>query len=690
MVENITWKQIMEADNSQLQSYCDDFGLSDRGDEDHVRERLLRHILSISLPSGELLLQGKININKASADEMRLWPFMGDTLVRNIIDYRRKYERFYKIDDLMNVKGVGENLFKRISQFIDVSGKTHIKVAKDVRVDADLELIKLEDEIRQKAWEIRNIQDNLNIDMDSLASVMTNMRGKEGGLSKGLKDIDKFTKNLSTHEKRLSSLRGRLQKKFDTVKDLEKMKKQEISELRAERLRLEEILPWKFIITSDLENLQEQCEGFGLSPRGDEASLRDRLMRHILNIKLPLGEFLLEGKLNINTATPEEMSLWPYMGTTLVKNVNAYRTQYGGFYKVEDLMNVKGVGENLFRKLVQFVDVSGKTHIKVKRGTRADSDMALIRLEDDIRNKAWELQDLRDHIDIDIDYLRQMTDGLESERDRIGDDMADLEEAQAQLLLKEKDLEDLRSDMSRQLDTLAQLRENSEDAYQNLVDLREEAEKNQALIEEQKAELEDQKGQLEEERSELNEMRSDIQDEKRALEEEKEEVTAIKDKLDEGKGTIMEDTDAFRKQQEDIDAKMKAIEEKEEEIDSQSREIEDKERDLDDRAKEIDEVADRIGMNLKSIDEQTVDIPIMVMRDPDDMNPEDDRVILESTDWLIQKTINVYYEGEKLSDDYSQVIFRNVPIEKSYNILVDTGERKYILMKNFKPGGEEL
>ncbi len=662
MVENITWKEIIESDVDKLQQYCDDFDLPERGDEDNLRERLLRHILSISLPSGEIFLQGKININKATAEEMSLWPFMGHTLIRNILDYRKKYEKFHKIEDLLNVKGVGDNLFKKLVPFVDVTGKTHIRVIKGIRVEADLEFIKLEDEIRQKAWEIQDVHDHLSINMDSLGELMAGVEEKESLISKNLKLVTSLDAKLEKKAKRMMKIKDQLEKKITFTKELEVKKKQEIKELQAERILLEKILPWKFIITSDLEELQNQCEELGLSSRGDEASLRDRLMRHILKINLPVGELLLEGKLNLNTATPEEMSLWPYMGSTLVKNIMSYRDTYGKFYKVEDLLNVKGVGNNLFKKLVQFVDVSGKTHIKVKHGTRAEADMELIKLEDDIRNKAWELQDLKDHVDIDVDYLSELTRELEAERDTIGDNIGELEEFQAKIALKEKELEVLKNGMSEQFESLKAIRENSENAAQEIMDLKEEAEMNKRMSDEALSEIEDQRKLIEGERAQ-------VADEKSALEEERK-------RLDELKGEIQ-----------NADSKLKEINEREENLISRENDIDSKAGDLKDLEQHLNDIRFGVGAKPEDMDVETVDIPILVQRDPGDENPEDDRVILDSTDGYIRRIINVYYQGQKMEDDYSRVVFKDIPVKKSYNIMVDTGERKYFLMKNFNPGG---
>ena len=808
----LPWKEVIMADEGELRALCERHELSTRGDPPVLRDRLMRRILNINLPLRELLLEGKLNINTATPEEMSLWPYMGDVLVSNIIAYREKYGRFNRVEDLLNVTGVGENLFRKLIQFVDVSGRTHIKVKQGTRAEVDMEFLRLEEDIRNRAWEIGNLRETVDLEMDTLSTVMGAVRSHERELISGNRQVEKIRGTLSGEERRLYFLKDRLMKKLEAAQEVQQKMKQEIDELSRERLQLEKVLPWRTIILADLEELREQCVHLGLSPRGDEASLRDRLMRHILTINPPLGDLLLEGKLNINTATPEEMGLWPYMGDTLVANIMAYRNEYGRFNSIDDLMSVKGVGENLFRKLVHFVDVTGRTHIKVKHGTRAEANLALIRLEDDIRNKAWEVQDIRDHLDLDIEYLRKLMDGMGSERNLVSDHLSELENARERILLKETEMTDLRSELTRQIDSITLLRQDSEGTLDRIRELGEDAEQRRLALQEESIELEDMRRRLDEERMDLNELRAIIQQEQGELDGEREEIIILRDQLrdiqaglipsgihdrtgqeyptdefDEGRqhieafpdepgtgfrsrevhpygpdtrqdepdGRTQEDLDTLRQElatrldeldirqedldarqqnldaiqqdidareqnldaiqqdidareqnldtiqqdidarqqnldtiQQDIDARLDELETRQQEMDGQRQALDARDRDLEQREREMKELSDRIGMDLKDLADHTIDIPVMVMRDPDDPDPTDDMVILESTDWLVKKSINVHYQGEKLSDMYSQVTFKDVPMDKTYNILVDTGERKYVLMKNLKPGGE--
>ena len=51
-----------------------------------------------------------------------------------------------------------------------------------------------------------------------------------------------------------------------------------------------------------------------------------------------------EGKLNINTATAEELMLLNGIGEVLAQRIVEYREEHGPFNQPSDLLNVKGIG----------------------------------------------------------------------------------------------------------------------------------------------------------------------------------------------------------------------------------------------------------------------------------------------------------------------------------------------------------
>jgi competence protein ComEA len=61
---------------------------------------------------------------------------------------------------------------------------------------------------------------------------------------------------------------------------------------------------------------------------------------------------------NLNTATAAELQALPGIGAKVAERIVEYRVKKGLFKKVEELMNVQGIGEKSFLKLKPLVTVS--------------------------------------------------------------------------------------------------------------------------------------------------------------------------------------------------------------------------------------------------------------------------------------------------------------------------------------------
>jgi competence protein ComEA len=70
-----------------------------------------RKLLAFSIP---------LDLNRASAEDLCLVPGIGESLAREIVTYRERRKRFQSVDELRNVKGIGEKKWKDFREFFTV------------------------------------------------------------------------------------------------------------------------------------------------------------------------------------------------------------------------------------------------------------------------------------------------------------------------------------------------------------------------------------------------------------------------------------------------------------------------------------------------------------------------------------------------------------------------------------------
>ena len=56
-------------------------------------------------------------------------------------------------------------------------------------------------------------------------------------------------------------------------------------------------------------------------------------------------------KINLNTATAEQLQTLPGVGPAVAKRILDQRSKSGKFTKIEEILNVKGIGEKKFQKM---------------------------------------------------------------------------------------------------------------------------------------------------------------------------------------------------------------------------------------------------------------------------------------------------------------------------------------------------
>ncbi len=63
-----------------------------------------------------------VNVNTASAAELEQLPGVGPRVAARIVDYRTKKGPFRKLEELMNVQGIGEKSFLKLRTQLTIAG----------------------------------------------------------------------------------------------------------------------------------------------------------------------------------------------------------------------------------------------------------------------------------------------------------------------------------------------------------------------------------------------------------------------------------------------------------------------------------------------------------------------------------------------------------------------------------------
>lgn len=66
------------------------------------------------------ILEGKINLNTASVDQLDLLPGIGPAYAQRIIDYRDANGPFKAASEIQNIAGIGPKTFEKIKDLITV------------------------------------------------------------------------------------------------------------------------------------------------------------------------------------------------------------------------------------------------------------------------------------------------------------------------------------------------------------------------------------------------------------------------------------------------------------------------------------------------------------------------------------------------------------------------------------------
>lgn len=70
--------------------------------------------------NGTVPMDGRIDLNTATLQQLQLLPGIGETMAQRILDHREEIGSFTDIRELMDISGIGEKKFEQIAPYVKV------------------------------------------------------------------------------------------------------------------------------------------------------------------------------------------------------------------------------------------------------------------------------------------------------------------------------------------------------------------------------------------------------------------------------------------------------------------------------------------------------------------------------------------------------------------------------------------
>lgn len=86
-----------------------------------LKQTLIAAFAALFLTFGSAFAADKINLNEASVDQLQTLDGVGPATASAIIEYREVNGGFESVEELKNVKGIGDKKLQKLSEYVTVS-----------------------------------------------------------------------------------------------------------------------------------------------------------------------------------------------------------------------------------------------------------------------------------------------------------------------------------------------------------------------------------------------------------------------------------------------------------------------------------------------------------------------------------------------------------------------------------------
>ena len=281
---------------------------------------------------------------------------------QTIINYRNKGGKFYKKEDFKKIYSISDADYNRLAPYIRLGEKKHFKKEK---IQKENEVITLFEFNPNTATLEEFTQLGLSV---KVAKTIVKYRNKGGQFykkedfkkiysitqsdyerlvdfikipSKNVKKVDEPSPKKTFPEKFNKS-----KKKEQLVIDINQAGEEEFKKLYGIGPSFSKRIVKYRNILGGFTSIEQLQEVYGLSD-----STYQKIKPHLV-LKTAIPK-----KINLNTATVEELKAHPYLNYRQAKAIIAYRDQHGDFSAVEGLQELVAISSETYQKIVLYLKV---------------------------------------------------------------------------------------------------------------------------------------------------------------------------------------------------------------------------------------------------------------------------------------------------------------------------------------------